>query len=56
LRLGSPSLTTRGFDADAMRTVGELIDKVLSSRGDEKVASEVSEQVRELCARFPMPH
>jgi glycine hydroxymethyltransferase len=56
LRLGAPSLTTRGFDADTMRTVGKLIDQVLSSRGDAKVAARVREQVRDLCERFPMPH
>jgi glycine hydroxymethyltransferase len=56
LRIGTPAVTTRGLSPADMRVVGELIHKVLSSRGDEKVIAEVGQRVREMCEQFPLPH
>ncbi len=54
LRLGTPALTTRGFKEPQMREVASLIDRVLSSNGDEAVTQQVREDVRSLCARYPL--
>ncbi len=54
IRLGTPALTTRGFKEKEMRLVGEMIDVVLSSRGDEQVAERNRAKVRELCDSFPL--
>jgi len=56
LRLGTPALTTRGMTEAQMKQVAALIDKVLASAGDEAVAARVREEVRALCAEFPVPH
>ena len=39
-----------------MRRVGTFIDRVLKAKGDEAVINQVREEVRELCAQFPLPH
>ena len=56
IRIGSPAATTRGLKEDDMRRVGTFIDRVLKAKGDEAVINEVREEVRELCAQFPLPH
>jgi glycine hydroxymethyltransferase len=55
LRLGTPSITSRGFGEAESRTVAELIVRTLNHRGDEKVETEVSEAVSALTSRFPVP-
>src|SRR5690606_17901664 len=45
LRLGAPALTTRGFKEAEMKTVAELIDRVLSGGGDERTSTAVRKQV-----------
>ena len=55
LRLGTPSITTRGFGETESRAVAELIVRTLNHRGDEKVEAEVSEAVAALTSRFPVP-
>jgi len=54
LRLGTPALTTRGFKEPQMKEVATLIDRVLNSSGDEAVTRQVREDVRTLCARYPL--
>jgi glycine hydroxymethyltransferase len=54
LRIGSPAGTTRGFDEAEMRQVAEWICDILDNLGDESVVDSVREQVKELCARFPV--
>ncbi len=56
LRIGTPAVTTRGLGPADLRVVGEMIHKVLSSRGDEKVITEIRQRVREMCEQFPLPH
>jgi glycine hydroxymethyltransferase len=55
VRLGTPALTTRGLGVTEMDTVATLIDRVLSSNGDEQTAKAVRAEVRSLCEKFPMP-
>jgi len=54
IRAGTPGLTTRGFDEEATREVGELIYRVVDNHDDESVISEVSERIDELCAAHPL--
>ena len=54
LRLGTPALTTRGLKEAEMSQVAALIDRVLSTNGDAAVTKQVREDVRTLCARFPL--
>jgi glycine hydroxymethyltransferase len=54
LRLGSPASTTRGFKEAEMRMVANWIADILDSLGDESVVDAVREQVKTLCARYPV--
>ncbi|WP_435184512.1 serine hydroxymethyltransferase [Halobellus sp. EA9] len=54
IRLGTPALTTRGFDEDAVREVGELVVRVVDDHDDEDVVADVSERVQELCDEYPL--
>ena len=54
LRLGSPASTTRGFKEAEMRMVANWIADVLDCLGDESVVEAVREQVKALCARYPV--
>ena len=56
IRLGTPALTTRSFKEDQFTTVADLLDRVLTSKGDEAVLKQVRDDVIELCKQFPMPH
>ena len=57
LRLGSPAITTRGFRDDETRQMTDWICDVLEgleSDDPESVISAVRENVKALCARFPV--
>ena len=54
LRLGSPASTTRGFKEAEMKMVANWIADVLDCLGDESVVDAVREQVKALCARYPV--
>ena len=54
IRLGSPSVTTRGMREPEMELIGNWIAEVLSHIGDAAVEQEVRKQVAELAARFPI--
>ena len=54
LRIGSPAITTRGFKEDEARQIGNWIADVLDAIGDEAVRQRVKEEVKTLCARFPV--
>lgn len=56
VRLGTPALTTRGLDPDAIREVGRIIVVVINSAGEEAKIKAVNDKVLDLCRRFPMPH
>ncbi|AKH97875.1 serine hydroxymethyltransferase [Halanaeroarchaeum sulfurireducens] len=54
IRIGTPALTTRGFDEAAMETVADLIARVVDNVDDEAVLSEVSANVDRLTDEFPL--
>jgi glycine hydroxymethyltransferase len=54
IRAGTAGLTTRGFDADAMAEVGDLIYRVVDDADSDDVIYEVGERVVELCAEYPL--
>jgi glycine hydroxymethyltransferase len=55
IRLGTPSVTSRGMGEGEMRQIAAWIDEVLASPDDEGVLERVNNQVRELCQAFPAP-
>ena len=54
IRLGSPSVTTRGMREKEMEEIGEWISDVLSHVGQAATEQRVRQQVREIAARFPV--
>ncbi|MEW9902153.1 serine hydroxymethyltransferase [Pseudomonas putida] len=54
LRLGTPAVTTRGFQAPECRALASWICDILEHLGDADVEAQVARQVAELCARFPV--
>jgi len=60
LRLGAPCTTTRGMREEQMTQIAQWIDRVitagLAGEGDRvDQTSRVREEVRALCAQFPLP-
>jgi glycine hydroxymethyltransferase len=54
IRVGSPAITTRGFDENDARLVGELVGAAIFGRDDEKALKKVAAQVRELVGAHPL--
>ncbi len=54
IRLGTPALTSRGFDADAMRKVAKLIYDTLMNPNNDFVIDQIKTQVKELTTQFPL--
>jgi glycine hydroxymethyltransferase len=54
IRLGTPSLTTRGMGEAEAKAIGGFIDEALQAAGDEAKLAKIAGQVRELCTRFPL--
>jgi glycine hydroxymethyltransferase len=55
LRLGTPAITSRGFEEGEARQVARLIVEALTAVDDEGVHRRVAGEVKELAARFPVP-
>jgi glycine hydroxymethyltransferase len=53
LRIGTPSVSTRGMREAEMKQIGNLVADVLESGGSPEVAGAVRAKVRELCEKFP---
>jgi len=54
IRLGSPSVTSRGMKEPEMRVIGEWVAEILSNVGNAAVEQKVRQQVAELAALFPI--
>jgi glycine hydroxymethyltransferase len=54
IRLGSPSITTRGMKEPEMELIAGWIAEILSNIGKPEIEQKVRKQVAELAARFPV--
>jgi len=54
IRLGSPSVTTRGMKEPEMELIANGVAEVLTHMGDAAVEQKVRKQVAELAAHFPI--
>ena len=54
IRIGTSAVTTRGMREAEMKQIASLIDRVLKSPDDQRVTSEVRDQVRTLARAFPL--
>jgi glycine hydroxymethyltransferase len=54
IRIGSPAMTTRGFRKAEAEALANLIADALDKPADDASLARVAEQVKALCARFPV--
>ncbi|MBA4503361.1 serine hydroxymethyltransferase [Marinobacterium marinum] len=54
LRIGTPAVTRRGFKEDEVAQLANWICDVLDDIENEETIARVKEQVKEICARFPV--
>lgn len=54
IRMGTPAVTTRGMGVDEMRIIARIVEEAVLMRDDESKLSKLSEEVRELCKKFPI--
>ncbi|MCB1600895.1 MAG: serine hydroxymethyltransferase, partial [Xanthomonadales bacterium] len=54
LRLGTPAITTRGYDEHEARILAGWIADILDAPTDEAVIARVRAAVTEQCRRFPV--
>ncbi|WP_203336772.1 serine hydroxymethyltransferase [Nocardioides limicola] len=54
VRIGTPALATRGFDAAAFTEVADVIAEALAGSGDETQLKELRGRVEVLAAKFPL--
>jgi len=54
VRLGTPACTTRGMKEKEMELIADYIEIAIKNTANEKLLSETSGKVKELCSRFPV--
>lgn len=54
LRIGTPAITSRGFDEEDSREVAQLIIETLNNSNDQAVLSKVADRVQKLVAKHPV--
>jgi glycine hydroxymethyltransferase len=55
IRLGTPSVTSRGFGADEMKKIAAWMDAVAGKVGDDAFLTGLAKEVEALCSKFPVP-
>jgi len=53
VRIGTPTVTTRGLKVAEMLRIADWIERVITKR-DQQTIAQVRQEVRELCAKFPL--
>ncbi|MCP5468377.1 MAG: serine hydroxymethyltransferase [Deltaproteobacteria bacterium] len=54
IRIGTPALTTRGFQEDEMQQVGQWIVQVLNDINNVDLQEKIKQEVYALCESFPL--
>jgi glycine hydroxymethyltransferase len=58
IRVGTPAITTRGFNEEDSRNLAgwmcDIVDSMKGDDADKEVIQQVSEKVREVCQRLPV--
>jgi len=54
VRLGTPAITTRGFNTEDMKVVGEIIAEAVKNMEDEQKLAELKQKSIDLCNKYPL--
>jgi glycine hydroxymethyltransferase len=54
IRVGTPAITTRGLKEAEVRTIVNLMDRVITNADNEVIAEEVRKEVHELMSGRPL--
>ncbi|MDW7971880.1 MAG: serine hydroxymethyltransferase [Thermodesulfovibrio sp.] len=54
IRIGTPSVTTRGMGESEMEEIAEIIERVIKNISNESVIKDMQKKVKALCKRFPI--
>ncbi len=54
LRLGTPSITSRGMGTADVRTIGKWIGSILNDPENEALTEEIGKSVKDLCKDKPI--
>ena len=55
LRVGTPSITSRGMGREEMKMLAAWIERVVAAPTDEALLAKIAGEVKALCDRFPAP-
>jgi len=55
IRFGTPAVTTRGFKEGECTRVAELMLEALANRTDQAKLGAIHQEIKDLCATFPIP-
>jgi glycine hydroxymethyltransferase len=55
IRLGTPAITTRGFDEKASEKLAHIMVSALKNHQNEALLVDLKSQVRDLCIHYPIP-
>jgi len=56
LRMGSPSVTSRGMGKPEMTLIAEIVLDAITHAGDEETRLRLRQRTLELCHKFPLPY
>ena len=54
IRIGSPAMTTRGFNEDDFALIGKIISESLKNSNDDNIQNELSKKVLKLTSKHPI--
>ena len=54
IRIGTPTVTSRGMKENEVVKIADCIDKALSNPNDNKIKEDIRKTVKELCAAHPL--
>ncbi len=55
IRLGTPSVTSRGFGASEMKKIAAWMEAVAGKVSDDAFLAGIAKEVESLCSSFPVP-